>query len=140
MLVKTFFIRQLSESSISDLEQKYDGDSPKVFEFVGLSLDFTYTQISHKKYGIGPYFLKTWRKHLETLYDINIKEMTDFQRYISYYFLLYLLPKDLDPQKRILFNISRWYYLYCYRGWRHFYNLPVKGQRTWSNNKTRFPW
>ena len=138
MLLKTPLIEKTTELPLVHWEDVYERQSLKFFDFIGQNLDYTYTQIAKKKYGIGQSFLKQWKQYLETTEDLPLTELTEFQIYISYYYLLYLVPKNLDLEKRILFNISRWYYLYCYRGWRHFYNLPVKGQRTWSNNKTRF--
>jgi len=138
MLIKRPFVEQITGIPISTWEEIYDSDTLEVLNFTKINFDLTYTKIVTKKYGVGLFFLKRWKKYLETNHDLNLKNMTDFQKYISYYLLIHITPENFDLQKRILFNISRWYYLYCYRGWRHFYNLPVNGQRTWSNNKTRF--
>lgn len=47
----------------------------------------------------------------------------------------YLIENDL--RKEINFNVKRLCDLACYRGYRHSYGLPVRGQRTHTNGKTQ---
>ena len=57
------------------------------------------------------------------------------------WFKFYCFSKSLTPinsnfKDKYLSNILFLYNLRCYRGWRHIFGLPTKGQRTWSNGKT----
>lgn len=47
----------------------------------------------------------------------------------------YLFESDL--KKEILYNVKRLNDIGCYRGYRHSYGLPVRGQRTHTNSRTQ---
>lgn len=47
----------------------------------------------------------------------------------------YIFENDL--RKEIVFNIKRLSDIGCYRGYRHSYGLPVRGQRTHTNAQTQ---
>lgn len=51
------------------------------------------------------------------------------------FFLKSFLCEGLKYQNKILNNISFLYMINSYRGWRHVFNLPTKGQRTKCNKK-----
>lgn len=44
-----------------------------------------------------------------------------------------VVPYNTSVLTRLKLNISLLDFLSCYRGWRHYKGLPVRGQRTWSN-------
>jgi len=49
------------------------------------------------------------------------------------YLTLFMMNNDKNLKKLVLFSI---YFLdlnFTYKGWRHLQNLPVRGQRTWTN-------
>jgi len=52
--------------------------------------------------------------------------------------ILYLfLPDDVSIKDRQLFYIYIKFGINSYQGYRHFFNLPVRGNRTWSNHKSQ---
>ena len=57
---------------------------------------------------------------------IHIREMIDHD---------YIVEGDL--RRDVAMNIKRLMDLGCYRGWRHRRGLPVRGQRTHTNARTR---
>jgi len=69
--------------------------------------------------------------------DIRIKDLSEadvaaLREFISKH---YLLEGDLRREEQL--NIKRLIEIGCYRGMRHRRNLPVHGQRTRTNSRTR---
>jgi small subunit ribosomal protein S13 len=69
--------------------------------------------------------------------DTRIKDLTEaevsaLREYISKHFVL---EGDLRREEQL--NIKRLIEIGCYRGMRHRRNLPVHGQRTRTNSRTR---
>lgn len=69
--------------------------------------------------------------------DTRIKDLTDaevnlLRDYISQYFKV-----EGDLRREIQLNIKRLIEIGSYRGLRHRRNLPVRGQRTRTNSRTR---
>nr|YP_007890495.1 ribosomal protein S13 [Andalucia godoyi]AGH23989.1 ribosomal protein S13 [Andalucia godoyi] len=64
-------------------------------------------------------------------------QLNDFQisRLSKFIEQQYLIENDL--RKEVTFNIKRLSDLGCYRGYRHSYGLPVRGQRTHTNAHTQ---
>jgi len=65
------------------------------------------------------------------------------QLYSSKFFSFYLLfccfvPVNKSLLNRHLVNIYFLNLVCSYTGYRHFFGLPVRGQRTWSNSRTSF--
>lgn len=67
----------------------------------------------------------------------RIGQLNDFQvsRICKIIEQNYLFESDL--KKEITYNIKRLAEIGCYRGYRHSYGLPVRGQRTHTNGKTQ---
>lgn len=88
-------------------------------------------------YGIG---LVTSRRILEAVAinldtrvkDLTDKEVADIQREISEHYIV-----EGELRKEITMNIKRLQYISSYRGLRHKRGLPVRGQRTKTNARTR---
>ena len=88
-------------------------------------------------YGIGKYRSKViCEKSLinknKKVFKISNQEMGRVRRIIE---SLYCIEGNLKT--RILLNIKELIDIKCYRGVRHSINLPVRGQRTQTNAKTR---
>ncbi len=64
--------------------------------------------------------------------DLSESEVAALREYISKH---YTLEGDLRRQEQL--NIKRLIEIGCYRGLRHRRNLPVHGQRTRTNSRTR---
>ena len=87
-------------------------------------------------YGIG---LTTSKKVLEEAgisEDVRVKDLTEEQ--------LNAIRKTIDAikvegdlRREVQLNIKRFMEIGCYRGMRHRKRLPVRGQRTKSNARTR---
>ena len=88
-------------------------------------------------YGIG---LKTSQKILETTGvnpDTRVKDLTDDEvRKISDYINDNVMVEG-DLRRDIALNIKRLQEIGCYRGIRHRRGLPVRGQNTKNNARTR---
>lgn len=88
-------------------------------------------------FGIG---LKTARDILTKLnisYDKRVKDLSDaevssIQKEISAHYVV-----EGELRKEITMNIRRLQEIKCYRGDRHKKGLPVRGQRTKTNARTR---
>lgn len=87
-------------------------------------------------YGIG---LSTSKKILEKagvnpqtrVKDLSEEEMTKIRNEISH------LKVEGDLRREVLMNIKRLQEIGCYRGIRHRRGLPVRGQKTKTNARTR---
>jgi len=69
--------------------------------------------------------------------DIRVKDLTDadvalLRDYIGTHFKV-----EGDLRRTVQLNIKRLIEIGCYRGLRHRRNLPVRGQRTRTNSRTR---
>ena len=69
--------------------------------------------------------------------DTRVKDLTDsdvalLRDYISQHFKV-----EGDLRREVQLNIKRLIEIGCYRGLRHRRNLPVRGQRTRTNSRTR---
>ncbi|WWO97200.1 MAG: 30S ribosomal protein S13 [Candidatus Dasytiphilus stammeri] len=68
--------------------------------------------------------------------DIKIKNLTEEQlEFLRNQVILY--PIEGDLRREVALNIKRLIDVGCYRGLRHKKNLPVRGQRTKTNARTR---
>ncbi len=87
-------------------------------------------------YGIG---LKTSQKILKDAGvnpDIRVKDLTaDQEQAIRKAMSGYTVEGDL--RREVALNIKQLVEMGCYRGMRHRKNLPVRGQRTKTNARTR---
>lgn len=87
-------------------------------------------------YGIGRSLsvriLKTLNIKLDTkVKDIHEVDLNKLREYIS------KIPVEGDLKRKIQLDIKRLQEIGCYRGLRHRRRLPVRGQRTKTNARTR---
>lgn len=87
-------------------------------------------------YGIGSSTAKTILKKCGISEDIRVKDLTDDQ--------VNAIRQEVDQikvegdlRREIQLNIKRLMEIGCYRGVRHRKGLPVRGQRTKTNARTR---
>jgi len=88
-------------------------------------------------FGIGPARATNVLKSAEVDFDTRVKDLTEDEvRKISQ-----VIEEqggvEGDLRKEISLNIKRLMEIGCYRGMRHRRNLPVRGQRTITNARTR---
>lgn len=87
-------------------------------------------------YGVGPAKSKQILAAAEISPDKRAKDLTgeEIQKLAKE---IRLLPTEGDLKKRIRDNIERLKHIDSYRGSRHAGNLPVRGQRTRTNARTK---
>lgn len=88
-------------------------------------------------YGIGPAKAKQICDALKIKDSKRVKELTedevlDIRKYIDENFVI-----EGDKRREVSLNIKRLQDLRCYRGIRHTKRLPVRGQKTKTNARTR---
>ena len=87
-------------------------------------------------YGVGPTTAKKVLAENGISEDIRVKDLTDEQlAAIRKSLDSYKLEGDLRREKQL--NVKRLMEIACYRGIRHRKGLPVRGQRTKTNARTR---
>lgn len=87
-------------------------------------------------YGIGPSLAKQICKSVNIAPDIKVGELTEEQlEVLRSEVAKYNVEGDL--RREVAMNIKRLMDLGCYRGMRHRRGLPVRGQRTRTNARTR---
>lgn len=88
-------------------------------------------------YGVGPFFSIQILKEAGVEKDTKTKELTEDQlsRIASVIGRDYIVEGNL--RRQVQQNIARLRDIGCYRGIRHRRGLPVRGQQTQSNARTR---
>jgi len=69
--------------------------------------------------------------------DIRIKDLTDAQVASMRDYIGQSYQVEGDLRREVQMNVKRLIEIGCYRGLRHRRNLPVRGQRTRTNARTR---
>ncbi len=88
-------------------------------------------------YGIGPKLSRDILAATKVSPDTRIRDLTEtevtaLREYIGQHFVV-----EGDLRREVQLNIKRLGEIGCYRGLRHRRNLPVRGQRTRTNARTR---
>lgn len=87
-------------------------------------------------YGIGPTRAKQICTDSEVSFDTKIKDLTEEQlKKVRDGVAAFMVEGDL--RRDVSMNIKRKMDLACYQGIRHRHGLPVRGQRTKTNARTR---
>lgn len=89
-------------------------------------------------YGIGPTLAEEIVERAQIDPSIRAKDLTEEQLSQILHVLQegdYLIEGDL--RREVGMNLKRLQGIKCYRGLRHVRNLPVRGQRTQTNARTR---
>lgn len=138
MFIRDPYICRPARLSDQSLRELYWSSITPPYKYINVSVEFFWKNFIQSLYGMGKVTMLSWYKVLETRFDNKIIELTPYQQYLFFYYYIYWFPKGYSNRKQILFRVNMWYYLYSYKGWRHLFGHPVNGQRTWSNNKTRY--
>jgi len=88
-------------------------------------------------YGIGPTRARAILAHTKVSPDIRVKDLSEadvaaIREYISKNYKV-----EGDLRREVQMSIKRLIEIGSYRGMRHRRNLPVRGQRTRTNSRTR---
>lgn len=88
-------------------------------------------------YGIGLVKAKQIMKDLEIGSEKRVSELTDSEVLKIREYIDANIKVEGDLRREVSMNIKRVMDLGCYRGLRHRKGLPVRGQRTHTNARTR---
>jgi small subunit ribosomal protein S13 len=88
-------------------------------------------------YGIGPTTADKILAETGVNPDIRVKDLTDPDIAKLRDYIAANLKVEDDLRREVQMNIKRLTEIGCYRGMRHRRNLPVHGQRTRTNARTR---
>ena len=88
-------------------------------------------------YGIGPSFAKSILQEANISEDIKVQDWTDEQANAIRSIIgeKYTVEGELRAETKM--NIKRLMDIGCYRGIRHRIGLPLRGQKTKNNSRTR---
>jgi small subunit ribosomal protein S13 len=88
-------------------------------------------------FGIGPTRARTILDSTSVSPDIRVKDLTEADLSALRDFIGRNYKVEGDLRREVQMNIKRLVEIGCYRGLRHRRNLPVNGQRTRTNARTR---
>jgi small subunit ribosomal protein S13 len=88
-------------------------------------------------YGIGPGRSHEILSATKVSPDIRVKDLTEAQVSLLREYISKNYKVEGDLRREVQMNIKRLIEIGCYRGLRHRRNLPVRGQRTRTNARTR---
>ena len=87
-------------------------------------------------FGVGPHIANLVCDQLGLSPHHCVKDLTRFQvKQLSKIFSQFFLVGN-DLKRSVQNNIKRFVHIGCYKGFRHVQGLPVRGQRTRTNNRT----
>ncbi len=84
-------------------------------------------------YGFSKKLFNIVSSRVESRVNKKSKEFKTSQLISIYRVLLNVVPNGKDFKRRVVFNIFMLDLVNSYRGLRHAFGLPVRGQRTWTN-------
>ena len=97
--------------------------------------------LSHSFFGINKYFLSKIEERVEISKKIVFNNYGIDKWFSLSLYLSELLPNNKSIKDKLVLNLVFLFLIKTYKGWRHAFNLPTRGQRTWSNalsrNKTK---
>jgi small subunit ribosomal protein S13 len=88
-------------------------------------------------YGIGPTRAQEILDHTKVNPDIRIKDLSESDVAAIREFISKNYKVEGDLRREVQMSIKRLIEIGSYRGMRHRRNLPVRGQRTKTNSRTR---
>jgi small subunit ribosomal protein S13 len=88
-------------------------------------------------YGIGPTRARTILTSTRVSPDVRVKDLTESDLSLLRDYISKNYKVEGDLRREVQMNIKRLIEIGCYRGMRHRRNLPVHGQRTRTNARTR---
>lgn len=88
-------------------------------------------------YGIGPTRAKVILAATKVNPDVRVKDMAETDVNALREFISKNYKVEGDLRREVQMNIKRLIEIGCYRGLRHRRSLPVNGQRTRTNSRTR---
>lgn len=93
-------------------------------------IDFFFKQSA---YGFSKNLLNIFYKRLETRIEKKTKNLKTSEMFVVNLILNSITPENKDLKNKTIINIYMLDLINTYRGARHSFGLPVRGQRTWTN-------
>ncbi len=87
----------------------------------------------HSCFGFSKKLYTIIFSRLETRLELKSKDLKTSKLISVYKLLLSVVPENKSLKKKMVFNIFMLDLISSYRGLRHSFGLPVRGQRTWTN-------
>lgn len=87
----------------------------------------------YSSYGFSKKLFTILKSRLESRIEKKSRELKTSQLLMVYRVLLSIVPSNKDLKRKTTFNIFMLDLINSYRGLRHSFGLPVRGQRTWTN-------
>ncbi|NMC55054.1 MAG: 30S ribosomal protein S13 [Chloroflexi bacterium] len=88
-------------------------------------------------FGIGPTRARTILEATDVAPEIRVKDLDENQANSLREYIAKSYKVEGDLRREVQMNIKRLIEIGCYRGLRHRRNLPLNGQRTRTNARTR---
>ena len=88
-------------------------------------------------FGIGPTRARDILSATRVSPDVRVKDLTESDAGLLRDYISKNYKVEGDLRREVQMNIKRLIEIGCYRGLRHRRNLPVRGQRTRTNSRTR---
>lgn len=88
-------------------------------------------------YGIGPSRARQILSSTQVNPDTRVKDLTENEIALLRDFISKSYQVEGDLRREVQMNVKRLIEIGCYRGLRHRRHLPVRGQRTRTNARTR---
>ncbi|OGO38524.1 MAG: 30S ribosomal protein S13 [Chloroflexi bacterium RBG_16_56_8] len=88
-------------------------------------------------FGIGPTRAREILTHTKVNPDTRVKDLSEADVAAVREYITKNFKVEGDLRRQVQINIKRLIEIGCYRGLRHRRNLPVNGQRTRTNARTR---
>jgi small subunit ribosomal protein S13 len=88
-------------------------------------------------FGIGPTRAQDILAATRVDPDVRVKDLTEADAALLRDYIAKNYKVEGDLRREVQMNIKRLIEIGCYRGLRHRRNLPVRGQRTRTNSRTR---
>ncbi len=88
-------------------------------------------------FGVGPTRAKTILAATKVRPEIRVKDLSEADVSLLRDYIAKNYKVEGDLRREVQMNIKRLIEIGCYRGLRHRRNLPVHGQRTRTNSRTR---
>jgi len=70
---------------------------------------------------------------IESRHQKKVKDLRTSKLLVVYKTLLCVVPENKELKRKVVFNVFILDLINSYRGLRHAFGLPVRGQRTWTN-------
>ena len=106
------------------------------FKFNNLTINYNQkisSFLSNQFFGVNKFFLNKIIERTEISLNFSFNNYDIDRWLILHTFLNSIIPNNKSIKEKLTLNLNFLYLIRSYRGWRHIFNLPVRGQRTWSN-------